>query len=243
MSALPANFIDQPSRQAYLQELGANVPPRVTFVWPSSESFLPEYVSTQSREWAKLTGRRPLLWNSFPTSAAAQLFLGAKRNAAPTLPQEAVGFIANPPSQLYAARLPLATVAEYAWSSRNYQPVRAFESALNLLFDERSRAGVRLWAQAFGASAEASGSVREQPKLLFEPLFRARQPEINVPFFEQQIESLQNALSAIGSTRERGLLRGELAVVLARMRAAIERVKKDETYERSANGSYKLRTP
>src|SRR5205085_2245186 len=198
---------------------------------------------TQTREWAKLTGRRPLVWSSFPVSAAAQLFLGAKRNAAPTLPQEATGFITNPPSQLYAARLPLLTVAEYAWSSRSYQPVRALESALNLLFDERSRAGVRLWSQAFGASVEASGSVREQPKLIFEPLFKSRQPEINVPFFEQQVESLQNALSAIGSTRERGLLRGELAVVLARVRAAIERVKKDDAYERLSNGSYRLRTP
>jgi hypothetical protein len=241
LSVVPANFIDQPSRQAYLQELGANVPPRVAFVWLASETFLPEYVSGQAREWAKLTGRRPLLWSSFPVSAAAQLFLGPKRNAAPTLPQDAVGFIANPPSQLYAAWLPLATVAEYAWGSRSYQPARALESALTLLFDERSRAGARLWSQAFGGSVEASGSVREQPKLLFEPLFKAKQPEINVPFFEQQVDSLQNALSAIGSTRERGLLRGELAVVLARVRAAIERVKKDDAYERLSNGSYRLR--
>jgi hypothetical protein len=245
LSVVPANFIDQASRQAYLQELGANVPARVTFVWLGNETFLPEYVSAQTRELAKLAGRRPLVWDSFTSGGSidSQLFLGAKRNAAPALSQEAVGFIANPPSQAYAARLPLATVAEYVWGSRGYQPARALESALNLLFDERSRAGVRLWSQAFGGAVEASGPAREHPKLIFDPLFKARQPEINVPLLEQQVESLQNALAAIGSTRERGLLRGELAPILARLRAAIERVKKDAAYERLGNGSYRLRTP
>ena len=37
----------------------------------------------------------------------------------------------------------LATAADYAWDPRNYNPQQAFDRALNLLYDERSRQGLR----------------------------------------------------------------------------------------------------
>ena len=45
--------------------------------------------------------------------------------------------------------LPIATAADYAWDRRNYNPQQSFDRALNLLYDERARAGLRVWARAY----------------------------------------------------------------------------------------------
>ncbi|MBI3422059.1 MAG: DUF4127 family protein [Acidobacteria bacterium] len=198
LSVVPANPLDAAEQSAYLQELGANLPASVTLVWLGSESFLPEYTRTRVQEMTKLTGRRPLVWGSFASNAKGGLFLGAKRAEATALAQEALGWLCIPPNAVYAARLPLATAAEYAWESRSYAPERALENALNLLYDERSRAGVRLWARAFGGANPNPGAHSNIPT-----------PSLTA----EQLTTLQTALAAIGATRDAGLLRGELAAV------------------------------
>ncbi len=200
LAVVPANPLNVAEQSAYLQELGANLPPQVTLIWLGSESFLPEYTRVRVQELTKLTGRRPLLWGSFANSATTGLFLGAKRNEAATLAQETLGLLFIPPSRGYAARLSLATAAEYAWESRAYAPERALENALNLLYDDRSRVGVRLWSRALGGALANTGA---HPNTQTTPLTAA------------QLNALQTALAAIGSTRDCGLLRGELAAVVS----------------------------
>jgi hypothetical protein len=199
LSVVPANPLNAAEQSAYLQELGANLPTSVTLVWLGSESFLPEYTRTRVQELTKLTGRRPLVWGSFANNAKGSLFLGAKRAEANILAQETLGWLFVPPNAVYAARLPLATAAEYAWESRTYAPERALETALNLLYDERSRAGVRLWVRAFGGANPNPG---------------AHPNTQTTPLTAEQLNTLQTALAAIGTTRDVGLLRGELAKVI-----------------------------
>ena len=199
LAVVPANPLNAAEQSAYLQELGANLPASITLVWLGSESFLPEYTRTRVQELTKLTGRRPLVWGSFASSAKGGLFLGAKRAEANTLAQEALGWLFIPPNTIYAARLPLATAAEYAWESRTYTPERALENTLNLLYDERSRAGIRLWARAFGGAHPNPGAHTNTTT-----------PQLTA----EQLNTLQTALAAIGITRDAGLLRGELAKVI-----------------------------
>ncbi len=198
-AVVPANPLNATEQGAYLQELSANLPTSITLIWLGSESFLPEYTRTRVQELTKLTGRRPLVWGSFASSTNGSLFLGAKRAEATTLAQEALGWLFMPPNAVYAARLPLATAAEYAWESHTYAPERALETALNLLYDERSRAGVRLWVRAFGGT---------------NPNPNAHANTQTTPLTTEQFATLQTALAAIGTTRDAGLLRGELVKVI-----------------------------
>lgn len=199
LSVVPANPLNAAEQSAYLQELGANLPSSITLIWLGSESFLPEYTRARVQELTRLTGRRPLVWGNFASSTKNSLFLGAKRSEATTLAQEALGWLFIPPQAVYAARLPLATAAEYAWESRTYAPERALENALNLLYDERSRAGLRLWVRALGGANPNPG---------------AHANTQIPPLTAEQLNTLQTALAAIGTTRDVGLLRGELAKVI-----------------------------
>jgi hypothetical protein len=232
LTVVPANLLNPVARTAYLQELGPQLPASVSLICLSSEGFLPEYTLAQAQELSKLTGRQPLVWSSVQAyeQAGKRLFLGAKRNEAPGLPQSAAGFLLIPAGPVYALRLPLTTAADYAWDARGYDPARAWESALKVLFDERSRAGVRLWARAYGGAALGHSAPEQrvkgqhanaQPPHLFDPLFNADQAVPNAAQLEEQLNILQSALTALGATRERGLLRGELAPFLRRAQLAL----------------------
>ena len=116
--------------------------------------------------------------------------------------------------------------------SKRYDPTSALNSALDLLYDERARARVRLWEQVYGDSPG-------EPNL-FDALHQSAAGEIPLPRIEQRLADLQNALDWIVATRDQGLLRGELARVLEQHRAAVERIKTDRSYERLPNGNYRI---
>jgi hypothetical protein len=101
-------------------------------------------------------------------------------------------------AQREASLVGLAIVAEYAWDSRKFDAPRAINLTLKMLFDERSRAGLRDLMATLGdcrggknVSAEADAGA---PK--------------------QKSNDLRATLESITGTRERGLLRGELAKLI-----------------------------
>jgi uncharacterized protein DUF4127/beta-N-acetylglucosaminidase-like protein len=98
-------------------------------------------------------------------------------------------------------KLIVAKASEQSWNGSGYDADRAWNSALNLLYDERSRAGVRGWLQHFE-------DCRKTEKI----------GDINRELIERRLAELQSALESISGTRERGLLRGELAEFIDRVR-------------------------
>ncbi len=103
-----------------------------------------------------------------------------------SLDESGSDFVMSARNQLQMTKLIVATASDYAWYGRNNDPARAFNSALNLLYDERSEAGVRVWSQILGDCANGKS-------------------------LEPRLNELRAAVEAIGGTRERGLLRGEMA--------------------------------
>lgn len=228
----PAAFADARLNSDYLKELGAAIPQEVLFFWPGADSA--ERMNTQAREGSALAGRRPVIWDSFPANDDEpwRLFPGAKRGASPTLNEDANGFIATARDEPRASMLPLATAADYAWDSRNYNPRQSLDRALNLLYDERARAGLRVWTQVYGDRGDS----------MFKPLFQKQTGAINIESIERKLAELQGAVEMIGVTLHQGLLRGELASFVARTRSAVERLKSDPSYEKLPGGNYRLRS-
>jgi hypothetical protein len=133
-------------------------------------------------------------WDNFAANDAEpqRLFIGAKKGESgqPERTNEGQsGFIAAPGREPRASMLPIATAADYAWDRRNYNPQQAFDHALNLLYDERARAALRVWARVYDDNA-----------------------------FKQRLAELQSATDTIGVTLNQGLLRGELTRFIEKMK-------------------------
>jgi beta-N-acetylglucosaminidase-like protein/uncharacterized protein DUF4127 len=125
-------------------------------------------------------------WDNFAANdnEPQRLFIGAKRGENGSSSQgarSASGFIAAAAREPRASMLPIATAADYAWDWRNYNPQQAFDRGLNLLYDERARAALRVWARVY-----EEGGVKPRPA------------------------ELKTATEMIGVTLNQGLLRGEL---------------------------------
>ncbi len=120
------------------------------------------------------------------------LCLSPKRGDWPIASEEAGVLIVKPSRWFQASKPMIAASSEYAWSGQSYNPARAFDSAMNLLYDERTRTGMRAFSQVLGDCRKETSS------------------------FAQKTTELQTALEAISGTRERGLLRGELAQFMTR---------------------------
>lgn len=232
LAVVPALSAASAGGDDYLRELGASIPRDVFIFWvkqargaavpeaastsatPAASAFTPAAGAGQGG--AALAGRRPLIWAGFPGSGSERrLRLGPFPPAEAELASsgEALGLIANLMSQPHASMLPLATVADYAWDPRAYNPQQSHARALKMLYDERTAGAVRRWAEVYSA---AGGDP-------FAPLFGQDRGSIDKATIARQIEELQKALEAMGQARESGLLRGELAVVIGQAQRALQK--------------------
>ncbi len=200
----------EPQESDYLKELRGAIPPEIPLL-------IPDHFPTNAAEpWRLNLGAKPGLSASNPA---------ANMNAATSL-------IAQPMPQAHASLLPLVTTAEYAWNPRAYNPEAALTRALRLLYDTRSRAGMRVWSNTFRDDSRDN---------IFTPLFGSLPDEVNLPPLEKRLNELGEALENLGTTRERGLLRGELQPFMTRLEKALARLKNDPAYERLPDGSYRKR--
>jgi hyaluronoglucosaminidase len=200
----PAVFTDARAGGDYLKELGAAIPQDVLFFLSGPGS------GAQAREWSATPARRHVVWDSFAANDDEpwRLFIGPKRDSSATLIETATGFIATASDDPRASMLPIATAADYAWDWRNYNPQQSFDRALNLLYDERARQGLRVWARVYDDG-------------VFKPLFQPRAGAIDVESMRRRLAELQSATEMLGVTLNQGLLRGELTRFIERVKSAL----------------------
>jgi hypothetical protein len=171
------------------------------------------------RDYLKRFGEVELSTTPKAPSETWSICFNPNHSARATPDQNPLSFNTRATGQSHAAKLPIATAAEYAWYGSSYQPERSFSSVMNLLFDERSRAGVRVWSQLLG---DCHNDGNPLAALFNEQSKNAGANDANRELIAQKLGELQAALEMIGGTRERGLLRGELAQFIKRAQAAIE---------------------
>jgi hyaluronoglucosaminidase len=203
-----------PSSNDYLKELEAATPLDVLFLRSNAGA---------------TANRRYVVWDNFAVNDDQpwRLSLVAKPDSSPAPAETANGFFVTAMSQARASMIALVTAADYAWDTRSYNAKQSFDRALNMLYDERARAGLRVWAQNSGA--------------IFKPLFQKQAGEIEIESAERKLAGLSAAVETIAVTLNQGLLRGELAAFIARARFAIDSLKSDPNYEKLPNGNYRLR--
>ena len=188
----------------YLKELGAAIPQDVLLFLSGSGS------GAQAGAGSATPARRHVVWDNFAANDDEpwRLFIGAKRDESGTISEGSGGFIAAARREPRASMLPIATAADYAWDWRNYNSRQAFDRALNLLYDERARQGLLVWARVYDDG-------------VFKPLFQRQSGVIDVEAMGRRLAELRSAAEMIGVTLNQGLLRGELARFIERMKSAL----------------------
>jgi len=188
----------------YLKEIGAAIPQDVLFFLSSAGS------GAEASGGGATPARRHVVWDNFAADDDEpwRLRIGAKQGESGKLGEGAGGFIATAGRGPRASMLPIATAADYAWDWRNYNPQQSFERALNLLYDERARRSLRVWA-------------RVSDDGVFKPLFQRQAGAVDVEAIRRRLAELQGATEVIGVTLNQGLLRGELARFIERMKSAM----------------------
>jgi len=178
----------------YLKELVAAIPQDVLFFLSTPGSGAPAGVGGAA------PAGRSVVWDNFAANDDEpwRLFISAKRGEGGTIGDDAGGFIATAARGPRVSMLPIATAADYAWDWRNYNPQQSVDRALNLLYDERARQGLRVWARVYDDG-------------VFKPLFQRPAGAVDLELMRQRLAELQGATEMIGVTLNQGLLRGELA--------------------------------
>lgn len=116
--------------------------------------------------------------------------------------------VVRPGDNLYFSMPGLANAADYAWQGNQIDSENSFTRALQLLYDERSINAIRQWSRLTGECQAEPG--------LWKALIRGEATgsapgAAVVQQSEQMTIQLREAVEMIAGTRDRGLLRGELA--------------------------------
>lgn len=122
-------------QESYLPELAKDLHPDVYVFWTGPEvvSFT---ISRQDAEYFRdLCGHRLIIWDNYPVNdSRPTLHLGPITGRDPELPLVVDGYISNPHhTQNLINRIPLYTMADYAYNPRDYDPLRSIGQAVALL--------------------------------------------------------------------------------------------------------------
>lgn len=133
--------------EPYISELGYKLQPEVDLMW-TGRQICSEYLEeVDAKYFHSQTSKAPFYWDNYPVNDVAmvhQLHIGPIAKRDKNLGEFSVGLVANPMDRFEASLIPLTTIADYLWDSRNYSPENSWEQALNLFVTkERDRNALR----------------------------------------------------------------------------------------------------
>lgn len=117
----------------YRRYFARAVDPRVIVYWTGIGVVAPTVSGTDARRISAIFRHDLLLWDNYPVNdfLRHRLFLGPVVGRDPDLADHGVvGITANPMNEAEASQIPLATVADFAWNPRAYDPEASWENAL-----------------------------------------------------------------------------------------------------------------
>lgn len=121
----------------YWQTLRSTLSPNIQAIWTGKWVINKTITTEQAEEITRLYGRKPILWDNYPVNdytydvnQSHQLMMGPLQGRDPTLPSHLAGYISNPMLQEDASKLALQTVAGYLQTPAAYQPLAAWNEAI-----------------------------------------------------------------------------------------------------------------
>ena len=128
----------------YRAELRKYLDKNVEVFWTGYNTIAEAITEEDGEEVMANFARRPILWDNYPVNdfdPKRRVYLGAVTGRGRRLNETHIGYIANL-SELYeCSKIPLATMASYAWDCENYDAKKAQDSAVRAYFKGCVRAG------------------------------------------------------------------------------------------------------
>ena len=228
----PTTYTNGFGSRDYIRELGAAVDAHVDLVWTGTEVVSPVITVEQTEDWAKLLKRPPLIWDNYPVDDYARWrpFLGPLVGRAPDLAAVVRGLVSNPMNEAHASMIPLATIADYLWNSRSYDPQQSEQRALVAQFGADG-------PPIFAPLLQAWGDYRWDNSNLFQQLWTATRLRVELPQVEQRLNAVDSALGAMSGKPQFDKVGPELSAFAKRTRDRAQALAGDPAMHRLADGS------
>ncbi|CAB4929095.1 unannotated protein [freshwater metagenome] len=125
----------------YIRELGTNAAPEISLMW-TGRQICSEYLDiSDAIVFKDDAGRAPLYWDNYPVNDVAmthELHVGPIQGREAGLEDFSAGLFSNPMEKFEMSLLPLSTIGDYLWDSKNYNPQESWDRALKLMVKKES---------------------------------------------------------------------------------------------------------
>lgn len=121
----------------YWQTMRTMLNPSVQVIWTGKWVINKTITTPQAEAITNLYGRKPIIWDNFPVNdytydvnQSHQLMMGPLQGRDSTLLSHIGGYVSNPMLQPDASQLALQTIADYLHNPSAYQPLNAWNQAI-----------------------------------------------------------------------------------------------------------------
>jgi hyaluronoglucosaminidase len=127
--------------EPYISELGNKLDKNIDLMW-TGRQICSEYLEVfDAVKFFEETSKQPFYWDNYPVNDVAmvhQLHVGPIQKRDADLGKHARGLVANPMDRFESSLIPLATIADYLWDSKNYDPDESWNYAMDELIPNRT---------------------------------------------------------------------------------------------------------
>ena len=119
--------------EPYLVQLAEGLHPEIDLFWTGRAICSATIDVPDAERFAQATGRQPLYWDNYPVNDVAmghELHVGPYRGRSPLLDGASRGVIANGMELFESSKIAFATIADFLWSPRDYDPEASWDVAL-----------------------------------------------------------------------------------------------------------------
>jgi hyaluronoglucosaminidase len=133
--------------EPYISELGNKLDKKIDLMW-TGRQICSEYLEVfDALKFVEGTTKQPFYWDNYPVNDVAmvhQLHVGPIQKRDADLGAHSVGLVANPMDRFESSLIPLATIADYLWDSKNYNPEQSWTFAMDeLIPNKKDREAIR----------------------------------------------------------------------------------------------------
>ena len=199
--------------EAYISELGAALAADIDLFWTGRAICSATLDVADAETFARATGRQPLYWDNYPVNDVAmghELHIGPYRGRSVILDTVSRGVIANGMALFESSKIAFATIADYLWSPRDYDPEESWAVALRDVVGEADVHAYRDFAENVRSSCLSVGDAPHVTRALEDHAFAtligdsARAAEAILPLAAQLRASSDQLMS--GRCRNAALL-------------------------------------
>lgn len=119
--------------EPYLVQLAEGLHPEIDLFWTGRAICSATIDVPDAERFTQATGRQPLYWDNYPVNDVAmghELHVGPYRGRSPLLDGASRGVIANGMELFESSKIAFATIADFLWSPRSYDPEASWDVAL-----------------------------------------------------------------------------------------------------------------